>query len=261
MTLGIELSYRGIVRAVTAVVAIVMVVYHMWAIGFGSPEAVYFRGIHLMFAMVLTFLIFRFSGAVDDRPSVPDGVLLAFGIAPILYLFVNYDYVVNRIFYVDELTIADQIMGVILIVLLLEAVRRVLGWALPITSAVFLIYGLFIAKIEPQRLLDQSSSYDGMKKLNPGYTLATVKKGSYPGQDKDVKVIAYATHIFVSCKLPADEVYKMTKAIVDNTKNLASIAKAIGEQKVADYAEDIGVPFHPGAAKYFKENGVTVKTN
>ncbi len=75
-----------------------------------------------------------------------------------------------------------------------------------------------------------------MKKLNPGYTLATIKKGSYPKQDSDVKVIGYATHIFVSCKLPADEVYKMTKAIVDNTSNLASIAKAIGKQDVAGFA-------------------------
>ena len=118
-----------------------------------------------------------------------------------------------------------------------------------------------LASAMPIKLLDQSSSYEGMKKLNPGYTLVTVKKGSYPGQDKDVKVIGYATHIFVSCKLPEDEVYKMTKAMVENAGTLASIAKAIGGQQVADFAEDIGVPFHPGAAKYYKEKGVTVKAN
>ena len=77
----------------------------------------------------------------------------------------------------------------------------------------------------------------------------------------DVKVIGYATHIFVSCKLPDDEVYKMTKTIADNTKTLATVAKAIGTQTVADLGEDIGVPFHPGAAKFYKEHGVTVKTH
>ncbi|HEX3709967.1 MAG TPA: TAXI family TRAP transporter solute-binding subunit [Pseudolabrys sp.] len=118
-----------------------------------------------------------------------------------------------------------------------------------------------LAAARPIKLLDQSSSYAGMKKLNPGYTLVTVKKGSYPKQDKDVKVIGYATHVFVSCKLPADEVYAMTKTLMDNTSTLASIAKAIGEQKMADFAEDIGVPFHPGAAKFYKEHGITVKTN
>ena len=52
-----------------------------------------------------------------------------------------------------------------------------------------------------------------MRKLNPGYTLVTVPKGTYPKQDKDVKVIGYATHIVASCKLPDDTVYAMTKAI------------------------------------------------
>jgi TRAP-type uncharacterized transport system fused permease subunit len=37
----------------------------------------------------------------------------------------------------------------------LEATRRVIGWALPLTAIVFLIYGLFIARLEPMRMLDQ----------------------------------------------------------------------------------------------------------
>ena len=118
-----------------------------------------------------------------------------------------------------------------------------------------------LASARDIKLIDQSSSFDKMKKLNPGYTLVTVKAGSYPKQDKDVKVIGYATHIFVSCKLPEDEVYKMTKTLVEHTGTLASIAKDVGKQKLADLAEDIGVPFHPGAAKYYKEHGVTVQAH
>ena len=38
---------------------------------------------------------------------------------------------------------------------MLEATRRVIGWALPITAIVFLVYGLFIARLEPMRLIDQ----------------------------------------------------------------------------------------------------------
>jgi uncharacterized protein len=118
-----------------------------------------------------------------------------------------------------------------------------------------------LASARPIRLLDQSSSFAGMKKLNPGYTLVTIKAGSYPGQKQDVKVIGYATHVFVSCKLPAAEVYTMTKVIADNTKTLASIAKAIGHQDMAGLADDIGVPFHPGAAKFYKEHGITVASH
>ena len=155
MNLNIDLSYRGIVRLITMAVAVCMVLYHMWAIAFGSPEAIWFRGTHLLFALTLTFLIFRASGMPDNAPRPLDFLLLVLAALPILYLFYYYDYVVNRIFYVDDLYLSDKIMGCIMVVLLLEAVRRVLGWALPITAVLFLIYGLFIAKLEPQRLLDQ----------------------------------------------------------------------------------------------------------
>jgi TRAP transporter TAXI family solute receptor len=111
------------------------------------------------------------------------------------------------------------------------------------------------------KMIDQSDSYDGMKKLNSGYTLGTVPKGTYPKQDNDVKVIAYATHLVVSCKLPEDEVYTMTKTLAANVKTMATVAKAMETLTPAGMAEDIGVPFHPGAAKFYKEAGITVKAH
>ena len=111
------------------------------------------------------------------------------------------------------------------------------------------------------KMIDQSDSYEGMKKLNSGYTLGTVPKGTYPKQDSDVKVIAYATHLVVSCKLPEDEVYTMTKTLAANVKTMATVAKAMETLTPAGMAEDIGVPFHPGAAKFYKEAGITVKAH
>jgi TRAP transporter TAXI family solute receptor len=111
------------------------------------------------------------------------------------------------------------------------------------------------------KLIDQADSLAAMKKLNPGYTLNTIPKGTYPKQDKDVKVIGYATHVFVSCKLPADEVYTMAKTIAANTKTLATVAKDIATLTPKGMAEDIGVPFHPGAAKFYKEAGITVQSH
>ena len=111
------------------------------------------------------------------------------------------------------------------------------------------------------KILDLSDSIEKMRKLNPGYQLITIPKGTYPKQDKDVKVIGFFTHVVASCKLPAETVYTMTKTIAENTKTLATIAKDIATLTPKDMAADIGVPFHPGAAKYYKEKGVTVVTN
>ena len=136
-----------------------------------------------------------------------------------------------------------------------HAVAFGLGTTIPAGSIMDLAAGRDI------KMVDQSDSLAGMKKINPGYNLITIPKGTYPKQDKDVNVIGYATHIVASCKLPADTVYTMTKAIAAHTKDLATVAKAIGGLDAKGMAIDIGVPFHPGAAKFYKEAGVTVKSH
>lgn len=107
------------------------------------------------------------------------------------------------------------------------------------------------------RLLDLSEHLDEMRKINPGYTLVTVKSGTYPKLDQDVKVIGYATHVVVACKLKDDHVYAMAKSMAANVKDMAAINKAMGELTPARMAEDIGVPMHPGAARFYREAGAT----
>ena len=136
-----------------------------------------------------------------------------------------------------------------------HAVAFTLGTTIP-SGAV-----MDLAAARDIKLLDLSDQLDEMRKINPGYTLVTVPKGTYPKQDKDVKVIGYATHIVASCKLPEDTVYAMTKAMAQNIPSMVAVNKSIDGLTPKAMAEDIGVPFHPGAAKYYKEAGVTVKTN
>ncbi|HJS30874.1 MAG TPA: TRAP transporter permease [Alphaproteobacteria bacterium] len=151
-----QLTHKSIITVVTGVIAVAMGLYHMWAIAFGAPEAIIFRGTHLLFAFTLIFLMYRGRAtSADAPPSLLDYALLVAAATPILYLFANYDYVVNRIYYIDDLTTADMAFGVVITILVIEATRRVIGWALPLTAIVFLVYGLFIADLEPMRLLDQ----------------------------------------------------------------------------------------------------------
>jgi TRAP transporter 4TM/12TM fusion protein len=152
----IDASYRGLLRLAVTAIGVAMVLYHMWIIAFGAPEAILFRGTHLLFALTLVFLLYRRTSAgADQLPSPLDYILLVLGGLPILYLFFNYGYVVNRIYYIDDLTSADMIFGTILVAIVLEATRRVIGLALPLTALVFLAYGLFVAKLAPMAMLDQ----------------------------------------------------------------------------------------------------------
>ncbi len=94
-----------------------------------------------------------------------------------------------------------------------------------------------------------------MKKINPGYNKIAIKAGTYPKQDKDVEVIGYSTHVIVACDLPEETVYQMTKSMAAHIDDLAAVVKAIQGVTPKDMALDIGVPFHKGAAKYYKEVG------
>ena len=134
-----------------------------------------------------------------------------------------------------------------------QAQMFTLGTGIPAASVMDIAAGHDI------KLIDMGDMIAGMKKINPGYTLLDVPAGTYPKQDKVVKVIGYATQLAVSCKLPEDMVYKMTKAIMDSKPTLVATSKALAGLTPAMMATDVGVPFHPGAAKYFKEAGVAVK--
>ena len=90
---------------------------------------------------------------------------------------------------------------------------------------------------------------------NCGYSKVTIKAGTYPKQDKDVPAIGYMTHIVAACDLPEDVVYKMTKAMATGVNDMAAVVKPIAGLTAKDMALDIGVPFHKGAVKYYKEAG------
>jgi TRAP transporter TAXI family solute receptor len=98
--------------------------------------------------------------------------------------------------------------------------------------------------------------FQAMRKLNPGYTKLVIPAGSYPKQTQDVQTIGYATHVIARCDLDEAVVYKVLKGMVDNKADLAAIAKAMGGTTPKMMAEDIGVPLHKGALRYYKEAGV-----
>jgi len=96
---------------------------------------------------------------------------------------------------------------------------------------------------------------NAMKKSNPGYNKLIIKAGTYPKQSSDVPVIGYSTHLVVACNLPENTVYQMVKTMASNVDSMSAVNKAIAGITPKDMAVDIGVPFHKGAAKFYKEAG------
>jgi TRAP transporter TAXI family solute receptor len=92
-----------------------------------------------------------------------------------------------------------------------------------------------------------------LQKINKGYDKRIIKAGSYPGQDKDVQTTGTWTHLMMRCSTPEDLVYKVTKALANNTEQLGNVVAAVKGLTVKELAIDVGVPYHPGARKFYRE--------
>ncbi len=131
-------------KKVMAIIAILMSGYHLYAGAFGAPEAMMHRSIHLSFTLVLIFLVGITSGGKRSRGrNGLDILLLLLTFLSLGYIFLNYEYIVTRYPYVHPVSTWDFTMGLILTLILLEASRRMLGWALPLTAIGFLLYAIF----------------------------------------------------------------------------------------------------------------------
>ncbi len=92
----------------------------------------------------------------------------------------------------------------------------------------------------------------------PFYTLFTIPAGTYEGQTEDVTTVTVKATLIVSAAATEDDVYKLTAAIFDNIEAITAENAKGAELSLENATEGLTVPFHAGAAKYFKEKGIEV---
>jgi TRAP transporter TAXI family solute receptor len=95
---------------------------------------------------------------------------------------------------------------------------------------------------------------------SPYYSEATIAAGTYNGQDEDVKTVGVDAVIIVRDSISEDDVYTLTKDIFSNAADLVENHAKYAEVNDEKGASITTVPYHPGAAKYFKEKGFEVPT-
>lgn len=126
-----------------------------------------------------------------------------------------------------------------------------LGTTVPASAVMDLASSRSIKLLE----LDEDM-FEAMRELNPGYSKLTIPAGSYPGQDADVDVIGYATHVIARCDLDEDVVYQILEGMVEDMEDLVSIVRVMSDTTLEVMATDTGVPLHPGAERFYQDHGV-----
>lgn len=136
---GAHNRYTGVLAVFLTLAAVIMSLFHLYAAVEIVP-AFRLRPIHVAFALTLVFLLFPISRRFRHRLMWWDVIFAAVSLAIIGYILYWGDLLGDR---ATVPTTLDQVVGVALIVLILEANRRSSTWILPFIVSLFLAYALF----------------------------------------------------------------------------------------------------------------------
>lgn len=148
-----EIRFRPLAPVAAFLVGSALValsLFHYWTAGFGLLPELLHRGVHLSFVLGLVFLVFPAFGMTETARSTPlsplgiplfDWGLFALSVVAVLHVpLIPLDELAFR---VGNPTESDVIFGGALVLLLLEATRRTVGWPLPVIAICFMAYALF----------------------------------------------------------------------------------------------------------------------
>ncbi|MFC4354497.1 TRAP transporter permease [Chryseomicrobium palamuruense] len=135
-------DHQGIMRKVVYFGLLAFTLFQLYTAINGQFTAYIQRSIHLGFALSLIFLLFPARRIWVHKPSIPwyDYLLALLSVVVGLYWPIFYDDIVFR---AGSLSTVDLIVGVLAILLTLEAARRAVGLPITIIAAVFLVYAYY----------------------------------------------------------------------------------------------------------------------
>ena len=117
------------------------------------------RGIHLLFLLPAAFILFPATKRSSHaKIGILDLCLAVLSLFPSLYILINAERLTERFEFVDPVLPIEIVLGSLMIILLLEAIRRAVVPAMTILIAIFFGY-LFIAPYLPGVFFAKPSSF------------------------------------------------------------------------------------------------------
>ena len=96
------------------------------------------------------------------------------------------------------------------------------------------------------------------RKIMPWGYLTDISPGPfYTGVEKPMKVYSFDNVMITSAKVPDDFIYKLLDAMEKRKDDILAVAPAMAEFSPAFAYKQYGVPYHPGALKFFKERNLS----
>ena len=118
--------------------AVAMSLYHLYA-AYGIVTTTTLRYVHVGFTLLLVFLLFPATKRLRHRFSAIDLACALAGVATVVYALAGGDNFLDRS---TAPNTVDNVMGVMLVLLVLEAARRSTGWVMPLVCVIFIVYAM-----------------------------------------------------------------------------------------------------------------------
>lgn len=133
-------EYKGICGKIVAIICICFSLFQIYTGLFGTLDAMIQRCIHLSFGICLVFLLCptKKSWVKEGRFHPIDVILAVIAMIPPIYILVNYQQLILR---AGTVTPVDAVVGLVGIIMVLEAARRIVGLPIVIVVLCFLAYG------------------------------------------------------------------------------------------------------------------------
>ena len=133
---GVTRRLSGWRQQVVTWFAVAMSLFHLYAAVTTITTQV-LRGLHVAMVLFLSYLVFPPMKKMRGSIAWYDVLLAFISVVPIVYMLYDFEGFIYRAVTPD---LWDIVLGVILIVLILEATRRSTGWVMPLVVICFLIY-------------------------------------------------------------------------------------------------------------------------
>jgi TRAP transporter TAXI family solute receptor len=92
----------------------------------------------------------------------------------------------------------------------------------------------------------------------PELSKGTIPRGTYRSQAEDLNILGVYNFAIGHKSLPEDFVFELTKAVMTQNARLVQATAAAKETVPENWSKNTILPFHPGAARWFRENGFPI---
>jgi TRAP transporter TAXI family solute receptor len=95
----------------------------------------------------------------------------------------------------------------------------------------------------------------------PAMARFTIPANTYEDQPEDVQTVSLWNFAIASDSMPESLAYELTKLAMENNDRMVQAHKAATDTLPEHFDKNTFMPFHPGAVRWFEENGYSIPDN